>query len=370
MLQSQTSAEQAFESFQSFPLPVYTTDAEGRLTSYNDACVNFAGHVPSLEKDRWCVSWRLADQNGSPIRHDQCPMAVAVQHRRSNRGEIAYAVRPDGTRRKFMPYPTPLFDDRRQFIGAINMLVPEEHFEEAEAYWSEVQLRMHQATLSRSNDAAMAVISHELRQPLAAAENYLTLAKLTLENEGSRESLKRALEGISGVIQRMSTTLDAMRATITKGVLAPRYESLITLIRSAVALSTTYLSVRPQISAKENPIKVLVSGLQIEQVLMNLLKNACEACACRERPFVEIRVYEDQQGFARVDCIDNGTGFPDGWAEELQTGRTSKSNGDGIGLSFASSIVAQHGGRLWVESSSDEGAVVSFTLPIAQAELG
>lgn len=105
------------------PEAVYTTDAEGRLTHFNQAAVKFSGRVPELGTDKWCVTWKLFYPDGSPMRHDECPMAVAIKERRPVLGQEAVAELPDGTRKWFAPFPVPLFDDNGELIGGINMLI-------------------------------------------------------------------------------------------------------------------------------------------------------------------------------------------------------------------------------------------------------
>lgn len=107
----------------SLPAPIYLTDKEGVVTYFNPPCIGFAGRKPVPGKDRWCVTWKLYTDDGQFMPHDQCPMAVAVIERRRVRGLTAVAERPDGTRVRFMPYPTPLFNDAGQFCGAVNMLI-------------------------------------------------------------------------------------------------------------------------------------------------------------------------------------------------------------------------------------------------------
>jgi PAS domain S-box-containing protein len=104
------------------PAAVYTTDANGRITFFNKACIAMAGRTPQLG-DEWCVTWRLYTPDGAPLPHDQCPMAVALKEDRVVRGVEAVAERPDGTFVPFIPYPTPLHDADGVLIGAINMLV-------------------------------------------------------------------------------------------------------------------------------------------------------------------------------------------------------------------------------------------------------
>ena len=105
------------------PAAVYVTDSEGRITYFNPACVAFSGRTPELGSDSWCVTWRLFHPDGTPMPHDQCPMAVALKEGRIVRGVEAIAQRPDGTRVWFEPYPTPLRDQTGRIIGGINMLV-------------------------------------------------------------------------------------------------------------------------------------------------------------------------------------------------------------------------------------------------------
>jgi PAS domain S-box-containing protein len=105
------------------PAPIYITDPEGAVTYWNKACVDFAGRVPQLGEDRWCVTWQLYTTTGEFLPHDECPMAEAVKTRQQVREKIAIALRPDGHRVAFRAYPTPLFDSDGEFTGAINMLI-------------------------------------------------------------------------------------------------------------------------------------------------------------------------------------------------------------------------------------------------------
>ena len=105
------------------PVPVYITDPLGAVTYWNQACVDFAGREPKLGEDKWCVTWKIYTTTGDYLPHNQCPMADAIRQKREIRGAVAIAARPDGTRRAFRPYPTPLFDQSGQLTGAINMLI-------------------------------------------------------------------------------------------------------------------------------------------------------------------------------------------------------------------------------------------------------
>ena len=105
------------------PAAIYITDPLGRITFYNDAAVTMWGCRPELGKSEFCGSWKLYWSDGSPLPHDECPMALALKQKRPIRGMEAIAERPDGTRIPFIPYPTPLFDAAGELIGGVNMLV-------------------------------------------------------------------------------------------------------------------------------------------------------------------------------------------------------------------------------------------------------
>ena len=105
------------------PAALYVTDAAGRIVYFNEAAAALWGCRPKLHSDQWCGSWRLFWPDGTPLPHDQCPMAMALKEGRPNRGHEAIAERPDGTRVPFMAFPTPLHDASGTLIGGVNMLV-------------------------------------------------------------------------------------------------------------------------------------------------------------------------------------------------------------------------------------------------------
>jgi PAS domain-containing protein len=111
------------DALEAIPAPIYVTDADGWVTCFNRACIDFAGRVPIPGQDRWCVTWRLYTEDGLPLPHDRCPMAVALKEQREVRGVIALAERPDGSRVMFTPYPTPVCDELGRVTGAVNILI-------------------------------------------------------------------------------------------------------------------------------------------------------------------------------------------------------------------------------------------------------
>lgn len=111
------------ELFRQIPAALYTTDAEGWLTYYNDAAAALWGFRPVLGKARWCGAWRLYEPDGSVLPHGECPMAVALREGRAVRGVQAILERPDGTRVCVMPYPTPLRDASGALVAGSNILL-------------------------------------------------------------------------------------------------------------------------------------------------------------------------------------------------------------------------------------------------------
>jgi PAS domain S-box-containing protein len=114
------------ELLDALPAAVYTTDAAGRITFYNEAAAELWAHRPELGKSEWCGSWQLLWPDGTPMRHDECPMAMTLREGRSVAGE-AIAVRPDGTQIAFAAYPKPLRDVSGRLVGAVNTLVDITH---------------------------------------------------------------------------------------------------------------------------------------------------------------------------------------------------------------------------------------------------
>jgi PAS domain S-box-containing protein len=130
------------------PVAVYTTDAEGRITFYNEAAAELWGHRPEIGTSQWCGSWRLFWPDGRPLPHDECPMAVTLKEQRLVRGVEAIAERPDGTRVPFTPYPTLLRNEAGEVTGAINLLV-----NTAERKHAEIESARLAAIIASSDDA-------------------------------------------------------------------------------------------------------------------------------------------------------------------------------------------------------------------------
>jgi len=137
------------------PVAVYTTDADGYITFYNQAAAEFWGRSPVLGEERWCGSYRLYWPDGQPLPLDECPMAVAVRAGEPVRNVEAIMERPDGSRAAFLPFPTPLFDLAGRLTGAINMLVDmteRQHADEVKEHFRAIVASSDDAIISKNLD--------------------------------------------------------------------------------------------------------------------------------------------------------------------------------------------------------------------------
>ncbi len=105
------------------PAAVYTTDAEGNITYYNDAAAGLWGRRPALGSARWNGALRLSQPDGTPMAHDESPLAVALREKRRLHAVEAIAERPDGTQVPFLSHPAPLYDETGRLTGGVDMMV-------------------------------------------------------------------------------------------------------------------------------------------------------------------------------------------------------------------------------------------------------
>ena len=157
---------------EALPAAVYTTDASGRITFFNGAAVELAGRRPELGGGLWCVSWRLCRSDGTPLPHDECPMAIALREDRPVRGVEVIAERPDGTRINLLPHPTPLHDSSGALVGAVNVLVDITERKHAE----EVNRQLNE-TLEQRVEQRSQVIRQAFTELRASEERFRLLVQ-------------------------------------------------------------------------------------------------------------------------------------------------------------------------------------------------
>ena len=194
------------------PAAIYMTDAEGRITYYNEAAVQMSGRRPELGQHKWCVSWKLFNFDGTPLPHDQCPLAVTLREGRPVRGAEAIAERPDGSRVQFQSYPTPLYDEQGVLIGAVNLLVDVTGQRRAEADAGRLAAIVESSTdaiISKTldgvvtswNDGATQIFGYEASEMVG--QHIIRLIPPELHDE-EREILSRLRRGVR--IEHYETT--------------------------------------------------------------------------------------------------------------------------------------------------------------------
>jgi PAS domain S-box-containing protein len=168
---------------EALPAAVYTTDSNGKITYFNRFAAELAGRDPEIGKDEWCVTFRLFSPDGRPLPHDQCPMAIALRENRPVRGVEALAQRPDGTLFPFLPFPTPIRDERGALVGAVNMLVDITERKQAEA---------HQRVL-------LDELNHRVKNNMQMLYGLLSAAKRETKNAEASEVLADASQRVAAM---------------------------------------------------------------------------------------------------------------------------------------------------------------------------
>lgn len=248
-------------------------------------------------------------------------------------------------------------------------------------------------------------LAHELNQPLTAIANYVETARDMLEKnlktlEAVLGTLERPVGEIAEVLPRarnllgdnietLAVVLEALtdcasqsvragqivrrlRDFIARGETERRIESLHRLVTESSALALVGAGDRAmEVDVRLDPgaDRVLVDRIQIQQVLLNLIRNAMEAMV--ESPVRRLLIYSEREpgGFIRITVADSGPGLSEQVADRLfEPFRTTKEAGMGLGLSISATIVAAHGGRIWAEPSKPGGTAFHFTMIDADSE--
>ena len=218
-------------------------------------------------------------------------------------------------------------------------------------------------------------LAHELNQPLTASAGYLLTARrlLKVPQELRPASIEGILDKAAEQNMRAAGIVRQLREFIMRGEPEKAFVNLHDLIREisqtmAAGMSEADVSLGLQLGA--NVDRVFVDSVQIKQVFVNLISNAMEAMnasAERKLTISTSSLIEDLR--IRIDVADTGVGFSEVVREKLfEPFATSKADGMGIGLSISRSIVEAHYGTMWAESNPGGGAVLSFVLPMANAE--
>jgi two-component system sensor kinase FixL len=256
---------------------------------------------------------------------------------------------------------------QRLFTGFVRDLTERQ---QTRARLQELQEELLHVSRLRSMGEMAAAIAHELNQPLTASANYVAAAMRLMDGpQPDLGHIRQALRLAAAQTLRSGEIIRRLRAFVERGETARRAEQLDALVEEASALALVGLGdrgVTVKFARDPGLPPVVADRVQVQQVLLNLLRNAVEAM--ESSPVRELTL-----GTARWDSMvaisvaDTGSGIPPAIEAQLfQPFVTTKSAGMGIGLSVCRAIIEAHGGRLWVERNPGGGSVFWFTLPVAQ----
>jgi two-component system, LuxR family, sensor kinase FixL len=287
-------------------------------------------------------------------------------------GRVVEGLRRDGT---LFPMELSVGEARtsehRAFTGFVRDLTERV---EADAQLHRVQSELvHASRLSAVGTLASA-LAHELNQPLTAVANYVSAGRDLLDDEtpSNRKAIREALDEAASEAVRAGQIVRRLRDFVSKGEIETRILSLGKLINDATTLGLVgarekgvewWIDIDPDVG------NVLADRVQIQQVMVNLMRNAIEAMEHASTKQLTIRARQRSAEQVEISVADSGSGVAPELLENLfQPFTSNKAQGMGLGLSICRTIVEAHGGRLSVESDPESGTIFKFTLICAPRE--
>ncbi|MGE0226217.1 MAG: sensor histidine kinase [Acetobacteraceae bacterium] len=351
------------------PDAMIVIDQRGSIRSFSAAAERLFGY-----RAREAVGHNVSMLMPSPYR-EQHDAYLARYLATGERRIIGIGRVVMGQRRNGTTFPMELAvgevrqNGERLFTGFIRDVTERQ---ETQARLQELQDNLLHVSRLRSMGQMAAALSHELNQPLTATTNYLNAAIRLLD--APQPDMARLRQALTLAVQqttRSGEIIRRLRAFVSRGAVSRQPENVAKLIEEASALAL--------VGAKERAIDVrlaispglppaMVDRVQVQQVVLNLLRNAVEAMEGQDRPALTIAAVL-RDGMIEVSVTDTGRGIPPEVRGQLyQPFVTSKPEGMGIGLSVCRTIIEAHAGRLWNEDNPGGGSIFRFTLPVADPE--
>ncbi len=255
--------------------------------------------------------------------------------------------------------------EQRFFTGFIRDLTERQ---KTEARLQELQSELvHISRLTAMGEMA-STLAHEVNQPLSAISNYLKGSQRLLEGAPDERSaaMRHALSKAADQAMRAGQIIRRLRDFVSRGESERRVENIIKLVEEASALALVGVKdsgIRVTFQFDPSVELVLADRVQIQQVVLNLIRNAMDAMADTKVRNLVVSVMPAGRTQVRVSVADSGVGIAPEIAEQLfQPFITTKRHGMGVGLSISRTIVQAHGGRIWVEPNLEGGTIFHFTL--------
>jgi len=347
------------------PEAMIVIDERGRMQSFSSAAERLFGYTPQEAlgqnvKVLMPAPYREAHDGYLQRYHD------TGERRIIGIGRVVVGQRKDGS-----TFPMELAvgemksGDQRFFTGFIRDLTERQ---KTEARLQELQSELvHISRLTAMGEMA-STLAHELNQPLSAISNYLKGSRRMLEGDADERAgiMRDALDKAADQAIRAGQIIRRLRDFVSRGESERRVESITKLVEEASALALVGVKdrgIRVQFHFDPSVDLVLADRVQIQQVLLNLIRNAMDAM--EESSSRDLRIAVEPAGDVHVlvSVTDTGSGIAPDVAEQLfQPFVTTKRHGMGVGLSISRTIVEAHGGRIWVEANPGGGTVFHFTL--------
>jgi signal transduction histidine kinase len=354
------------------PAPAYTCDTEGLITYFNQPALRLWGRAPKLRDpvDRFCGSFRLHSANGEPISHDNCWMALALRDDREYSEREITIERPDGERLTVSASASPIHDKSGKLIGAVNVL-----FDLTETRRAEESLK----ETDRARNEFLALLSHELRNPLAAIPFAIELLRpVVTQSPDSKSALEVIDRQTQQIAKLVDDLVDLARLTVNKLELSPQRVDLTEVLRTLEKATRPLVEAAGQtltVTLPGQPIFVFADLTRLNQVISNLLHNAIKFNNWHGQIWLTF-AKQDQEAVIRVK--DTGVGISAATLDHIfelfaqgKPGISRPQTGLGIGLGVAKRLVDLHRGHINARSEGPgKGSEFEVRLPIATNENG